>query len=77
MATLAAAEAAKQKLSTLFADVDGVTGVGIAPVQGGFGVRVNLADPEATTRVPQMVDGVPIVTRVTGRVRSHAMVRSF
>ncbi len=77
MATLAEAEAAKRKLSMLLDGDEGVTGVGITSVRGGFGVRVNLAVPNVSARVPQKVDGVPVVTRVTGRIRSHGMLQSL
>lgn len=77
MATLVAAEAAKQKLSSLLDGVEGVTGVGITAVDEGFGVRVNLARPEVGAHVPRKMDGVPVVTRVTGRIKSLTAWRSL
>jgi hypothetical protein len=44
-----------------------VNGVGIAPVEGGFAIKVNLVEfcPEAN--VPDQIDGVDVRVEVVGR----------
>ncbi len=44
-------------------------GAGVAPVPGGWAVRVNVAEP--CDEVPGEVDGVPIEVRVVGDVTAQ------
>jgi len=64
-----AARAAKSALAArLSADPD-VVGIGLARRDAGYVVKVNLADAGAAARVPGSVDGVRVVTEVTGVIR--------
>ena len=47
-----------------------MVGVGIARRASQYVVRVDLVDVDAGVSVPGAVDGVPVVTRVTGPVRA-------
>jgi len=46
-----------------------VVGLGLARRTSGYVVKVDLADAGAAGRVPEDVDGVPVVTHVIGVVR--------
>ncbi|MCW2583913.1 MAG: hypothetical protein JWQ53_2703 [Klenkia sp.] len=65
-----AASAAKTALAARLAADPGVVGVGVARRASQYVVRVDLVDGDAGGAVPGVVDGVPVVTRVTGRVRA-------
>lgn len=60
----------RSKVQALIADeypLYGVTGVGLAAVDGRPVIVVNLADPESLRgRLPSAMDGVPIVLKQTG-----------
>jgi hypothetical protein len=64
------ARAAKAVLAARLSDVPGVTGIGLARRDADYVVQVDLVDPGAGRRVPGVVDGVAVVTRVVGTVRS-------
>lgn len=64
-----AARAAKSALATRLAAVPGVVGIGLARLERGYVVKVDLTDAAAAARVPQDVDGVRVVTEVIGAVR--------
>lgn len=66
-ATLERARAAKETLRERLASLSELRGIGIAVLDGGYGVKVNLLrQPE--TPIPQEIDGVPIVIDIVGRV---------
>lgn len=67
-ATLEQARAAKRKLADLLRACDDVRGIGIAVVEGGYGVKVNFAGPRPEG-VPDDVDGVPVIVDVIGATR--------
>ena len=73
MATIERARSAKPALRAALADVDGVTGVGLA--QRGddtdWVLQVNVAFERARKDVPPAVDGVPVRVRVVGAI--HAL----
>jgi hypothetical protein len=62
-----ALEAKPHALHELRANYPEVSGVGIAPLEAGWALKVNLRRP-AEHDLPQEVDGVPVITEVTGRV---------
>jgi hypothetical protein len=64
-----AARAAKTVVAESLAGEPGVVGIGLARLQSGYVVQVDLADEGALGRVPADVDGVPVVTRVVGVIR--------
>ncbi|HEY0141366.1 MAG TPA: hypothetical protein VGF48_10755 [Thermoanaerobaculia bacterium] len=68
-ATLAAAEAAKETLTAVLAQLPELQGIGIALLEDGFGVKVNLSNEVAAGTVPCDVDGVPVVVSVIGTVQ--------
>jgi hypothetical protein len=63
--TLAQADGARCKLREQLAGVPGIQGIGIAVLDGGYGVKVNVRD-HAPRDVPDDVDGVPVVVEVVG-----------
>ena len=69
MTDRAAARAARTALAAVLADDPGVVGVGLARRDTGYVVKVDLADAGTASRVPDDVDGVPVVTDVIGSVR--------
>jgi hypothetical protein len=69
---LAAARAAKAKATKLFATNPKVTGVGIARMDGGFGVKLNFVTrPSRKDHVPEQIDGVPIRVEVVGSITAY------
>jgi hypothetical protein len=69
MTDRAAARAAKSTLAQRLSGDPGVVGIGLARRASGYVLKVNLADATAVRRVPGDVDGVRVVTEVTGAVR--------
>jgi len=67
-ATLAAAEAAKEMLASRLAHFPGLRGIGIAILDDGFGVTVNLSCKPEETGVPSDVDGVPVIVDIVGTI---------
>lgn len=70
MATIDQARAAKERARTLLAGEPRVNGVGIAPAGDGFCLRVDLVEEVGPAAIPAEIDGVPVETAVTGRVRA-------
>ncbi len=68
-ATLEQARAAKQKLLEQLRGHAGLRGVGIALLDGGYGVKVNFDAPPPAGLVPDDVDGVPVIVDVVGSIR--------
>ena len=68
-ATLEQARAAKRKLSARLQNIAEVHGIGIAVLDGGYGVKVNFAVRPDAGIVPGDVDGVPVVVDVVGSIR--------
>jgi hypothetical protein len=68
-ATLDQARAAKQKLAERLHGIANVRGIGIAVLDGGYGVKVNFATRPEAGIIPDDVDGVPVVVDVVGSVR--------
>lgn len=70
MATLAQARRAKDAVVGLLEHRDGVNGVGVARVEGGYAVKVNLTrslEPDLT--LPTSIQGVPVTWEVVGEIR--------
>ena len=65
-ATLDQAELAKQELRKQLAGVPGIRGIGIAVLENGYGVKVNLLDRAARHLIPDDVDGVPVIVDIVG-----------
>ena len=64
------ARAAKAVLVDRLADTPGISGVGLAKQDSDYVLRVDLTEAAAGSRVPATVDGVVVVTRVIGTVRT-------
>ncbi len=74
--SLAKARAAKAKALATFRRLGSVAGVGIAPMDGGYGIKVNLTrEPARGTALPDRVDGVPVRVEVVGSVHKLASGR--
>ena len=65
-ASLADAERAKQKAQTLLARLSTVNGIGIALLEGGYGVKVNLRSDQERASIPEAIDGVPVIVAIVG-----------
>lgn len=66
IATLEQAELAKQKARELLAGVAGINGIGIAVLDCGYGVKINLRNEDARASIPDEIDGVRVVAEVIG-----------
>jgi hypothetical protein len=71
-ASLTQARAAKAEVAKRLAGHPLVNGVGIARLDGGYAVKVNLAAP-VKTGMPRSVGGVPVKTEVVGRISRRAV----
>lgn len=68
-ATLEEAEAARDILKARLLSVPELRGIGIALLDDGYGVKVNLScRPEGLT-VPDDVGGVPVIVEIVGTIR--------
>lgn len=71
-ATLVAARAAKGRAARLFRGVGEVVGVGLVTLDGGYGVKVNLAEqPVSGTSIPTHIGKVPLRVEVVGTIRKQ------
>jgi hypothetical protein len=67
------ARQAKIRLAELLQGVPGINGVGIARVDNGWAIRVNVLIDEGSPTLPAFIDGVPVQRRnLTGRPQAHA-----
>jgi len=71
-ATLDEARAAKRKAAERLARVPQVNGIGVVRVQGGYGLKVNLAEEVAAGTIPETVDDVPLQVAVVGHIGRRA-----
>jgi hypothetical protein len=72
MATLDEARRAKAGVVNLLEHHDAVNGVGVARVDDGYVVKVNLIrSPEPDLTLPASIEGVPIIWEVVGDVRKR------
>jgi hypothetical protein len=69
MTDRAAARAAKSMLTERLSGEPCVVGIGLARRQNSYVLKVNLTDAAAAPRVPGDIDGVRVVTEVTGAIR--------
>ena len=70
--SLEAARAVKDKARTMVATIAEVQGVGITRVDGIYAVMVNvLQELEDESALPESIDGVPLVIKVTGTIRKQ------
>ena len=68
-ATLAKARAVKEKVAKIVEGDPSVTGIGIARVGEGYGVKVGVTGPTtAVTGLPPVIDGVPVMVETVGKV---------
>jgi hypothetical protein len=71
MADLRRARMAKSRLRAHLRDQAGVCGVGLAPHDGDWCVRVNVVREADREAVPSEVAGVAVEVRVVGPVRAQ------
>jgi hypothetical protein len=71
MATLDEARRAKDVVLRLLEHHSAVNGVGVAPVEDGFAVKVNLTERAADVALPSSIEGVPVVWEVVGEIRKR------
>ena len=67
------ARAAKVRVQDLLVGTPELTGIGIARIGGGYGVKVNLSsEPGTALQLPEEVDGVLVRVEVVGRIKKRA-----
>ena len=62
----------KQKAGDLARAAAAVAGVGLTRVGNSYAIKINLREPTAK-KLPQQLDGVPIVYEVTGIARPQTL----
>ncbi|NBC34444.1 MAG: hypothetical protein GVY13_17350 [Alphaproteobacteria bacterium] len=67
--SLEKARAAKAHTIDMIDESDDVVGVGITKANDGFAVKVNYRTDDLINRLPDIIDGVPIVKEVVGDLR--------
>ncbi len=68
-ATLAKARAVKEKVAKIVEGDPSVSGIGVARVGDGYGVKVGVTGPTATvTGLPSDIDGVPVIVETVGKI---------
>jgi hypothetical protein len=70
-ASLDHARAAKLTLAGIVDDLPELRGLGIAMLEGGFGVKVNLSCIPRDRTIPTEVDGVPVIVEVVGTITAR------
>jgi len=70
--TLEQARAAKGRVREVIGGKAELSGVGITRIDGGYGVKVNLACPPRGP-LPSEVDGVPLQVEVVGPIRKRGL----
>lgn len=73
MATMAAAEAARDQVPEYLDHPDDISSVGVVRGPRGYGLRVSLRSRRSLTMVPEEIEGVPVTTRVGGRVQAYGL----
>jgi hypothetical protein len=68
--TLERAQAAKAKLAAVLAGRPELRGIGIAVLDCGYGVKVNLTRRPEDLTVPDDVDDVPVIIDIVGTIRA-------
>lgn len=67
-ATLQHARAAKQQLRLQLGQIAAVNGIGITRREGGYGIKLNLAEPVPKgLTLPTEIDGVEVEVELVGR----------
>jgi hypothetical protein len=67
-APLDRARAAKVKIAALVEDLPELRGLGIAMLDDGFGVQVNLSAMPPGCVIPAEIDGVPVIVEIIGAI---------
>jgi hypothetical protein len=67
-ATFEEAEAAKEILTAELAGLPELRGIGIAVLDVGFGVKLNLSGP-IDWIVPTEINDVPVIVKIVGTIR--------
>lgn len=67
-ATFEEAEAAKEILAAELANLPELRGIGVAVLDVGFGVRVNLSGP-IDRIVPTEINDVPVIVKIIDTIR--------
>jgi hypothetical protein len=55
-------------LAAALETVEEVLGLGIAVLDGGFGLKVNVESEAVTSSIPSEVDGVAVIVEVVGEI---------
>jgi hypothetical protein len=62
------ARAAKLQLTQLLQHLPELRGIGIAALDDGFGVKVNVSDMPPEGTIPSQIDGVPVIVEIAGGI---------
>jgi hypothetical protein len=70
--TLVEARRVKDKVAGIARAAGPIVGVGLAKVGDSYAVKVNFREPQSIGgRLPDSVDGVPVIYEVAGRITSR------
>ncbi len=68
-ATIDNARRAKGIAKTVFSHFGEVVGVGLAPTNDGYAVKVNFGSPPSHPEdMPDTIEGVPVLVEIVGRI---------
>jgi hypothetical protein len=68
-ATFEEARVAKEILAAKLFELPELRGIGIALLEDGFGVKVNLRSMPDSLIVPDEIDGVPVIVEIVDTIR--------
>ena len=67
--SIAQARRAKARLKALLGGDENVVGVGLTKDTSGYVVKLNLRAAELSPKLPAVIDGVPVIHEVVGRIK--------
>jgi hypothetical protein len=67
--SIAQARRAKERLKALLGSDENVVGVGLTKGTGGYVVKLNLRAAPGMPNLPAVIDGVPVIHEVVGRIK--------
>lgn len=66
--SLERAREAKRQLAERFDALPQLRGIGVAVLDDGYGVKLNLSELPGDCTIPSEIDGVPVVVEIVGRI---------
>lgn len=72
--TLAKARAAKRKVAKMVEGDPSVSGIGIAKIDGGYGVKLDVTERMLlSAKLPAEIDGVPLRVETVGQITKKTL----